>query len=100
MRGRRLASLLAKSGDLEEAQAVWSKAAAGKSQSFRVFLAMDNLLSNGKPLPVLEITEASFADPTGLGGALPARACVRSAAKTQRRCRDVSEARRPSRRRR
>ncbi len=60
----RLASLLAKSGDLEEAQAVWSKAAAGKSQSFRVFLAMDNLLLNGKPLPVLEITEASLrADP-------------------------------------
>ena len=57
----RLASLLAKSGDLEEAQAVWSKAAAGKSQSFRVFQAMDNLLSNGKPLPVLEITEAMLA---------------------------------------
>ncbi len=53
----RLATLLFKSGDLEEAQAVWSKAATGKSQSFRVFLAMDNLLSNGKPLPVLEITE-------------------------------------------
>ena len=56
----RLATLLAKSGDLEEAQAAWSKAAAGKSQSFRVFLAMDNLLSNGKPQPVLEITEASL----------------------------------------
>ena len=56
----RLAILLAKAGDLEEAQAVWSKAAAGKSQSFRVFQAMDNLLSNGKPLPVLEITEASL----------------------------------------
>ncbi len=53
----RLANLLVKSGDLEEAMAVWSKAAAGKSQSFRVYLAMDNLLSNGKPLPVLEITE-------------------------------------------
>ncbi len=60
----RLATLLAKSGDLEEAQAVWSKAAAGKSQSFRVFHAMDNLLLNGKPLPVLELTEASLrADP-------------------------------------
>ena len=55
----RLANLLAKSGDLEEAQAVWSRAAAGKSQSFRVFHAMDNLLLNGKPLPVLELTEAS-----------------------------------------
>ena len=29
--------LYAKAGDIEEAQAVWSKAAAGKSQSFRVF---------------------------------------------------------------
>ncbi len=56
----RLASLLAKSGDLEEAQAVWSKAAAGKNHSFRVFHAMDNLLSNGKPLPVLELAEASL----------------------------------------
>ena len=56
----RLASLLAKAGEIEEAQAVWSKAAAGKSQSFRVFHAMDNLLTNGKPLPVLEITEASL----------------------------------------
>ena len=65
MKGRRAwRVLLAKSGDLEEAQAVWSKAAAGKSQSFRVFLAMDNLLSNGKPLPVLEITEGMLrADP-------------------------------------
>ncbi len=60
----RLADLLAKSGDLEEALAVWSKAAAGKSQSFRVILAMDNLLSNGKALPVLEITEGMLrADP-------------------------------------
>ena len=56
----RLASLLAKAGDIEEAQAVWSRAAAGKSQSFRVFHAMDNLLTNGKPRPVLEITEASL----------------------------------------
>ncbi len=53
----RLANLLVKSGDLEEAKSVWSKAAAGTSLSFRVYLAMDNLLSNGKPLPVLEITE-------------------------------------------
>ena len=60
----RLAVLLAKSGDLEEAQAVWSKAAAGKSQTFRVFLAMDNLLLGGKPQPVLEITEGMLrADP-------------------------------------
>ena len=53
----RLAGLLARSGDIEEAQAVWSKAAAGKSQAFRVFVAMDNLLLNNKPLPVLELTE-------------------------------------------
>jgi tetratricopeptide (TPR) repeat protein len=53
----RLGALLAKAGELEEAQEVWSKAASGKSQSFRVFLAMDNLLYHGRPLPVLEITE-------------------------------------------
>ena len=58
----RLGSLLAKAGDLEEAQQVWAKAAAGKSQSFRVFLAMDNLLSHEKPLPVLEITETMLRD--------------------------------------
>ncbi len=56
----RLANLLARAGDIEEAQAVWSKAAVGKSQSFRVFHAMDNLLSNGKPAPVLELTEGSL----------------------------------------
>src|SRR5262249_11456222 len=43
-----------------EALAVWSRTAAdGKSQAFRVFLAMNNLLSNGKPQPVLAITERS-----------------------------------------
>ena len=63
----RLAELLAKSGDLDEALAVWSKAAAGKSQSFRVILAMDNLLLNGKALPVLEITEGILRGPAELG---------------------------------
>ena len=53
----RLATLLARSGDIDEAQTVWSKAAAGKNQSFRVYFAMDNLLLNNKPLPVLELTE-------------------------------------------
>ena len=53
--------------------AVWAKAAAGKSQSFRVFMAMDNLLSHEKPLPVLEITETMLRDdPRRLGGPLPA----------------------------
>ena len=33
----RLGGLLAKAGELDEAQEVWTKAAAGKSQSFRVF---------------------------------------------------------------
>ena len=67
------AALLAKAGDLEEAQAVWAKAAAGKSQSFRVFLAMDNLLANGKPLPVLEITERMLRDDPATGRRFTAR---------------------------
>ena len=54
----RLGTLLVKAGDLEEAQKVWTNAAAGKSQSFRVFMAMDTLLSYENPQPVLEITEA------------------------------------------
>ena len=58
----RLGSLLARAGDLDEAQQVWAKAAAGKSQSFQVFMAMDNLLSHEKPLPVLEITETILRD--------------------------------------
>ena len=82
----RLASLLAKSGDFEEAQAVWSKAAAGKSQSFRVFHAMDNLLSNGKPLPVLKLTEASLCRrPQGLGGPLPPRPGPRALGRPRKR---------------
>ena len=54
----RLAQLYARSGDLEEAQAVWSKMAAGKGATLHVFQAIDSLLGNQKPAPVLEITEA------------------------------------------
>ena len=97
----RLGGLLAKAGDLEEAQAVWSKAAAGKSQSFRVFLAMDNLLSHEKPLPVLEITEAMLReDPHDWEATLPAGARPGTARQAPGGGRAVSEARRAVRRRR
>ena len=54
----RLAQLYTRYGDLEEAQAVWSKMAAGKGEVHRIFQAVDSLLANRKYLPVLETTEA------------------------------------------
>ena len=54
----RLGQLYARSGDLEEAQAVWSKMAAGQGASYHVYQAMDSLLMNQKPQPVVETTEA------------------------------------------
>ena len=42
-------NLYARAGELEEAQAVWSKMAAGKSGRSRVFQAIDSLLTNQKP---------------------------------------------------
>ncbi|HZW30043.1 MAG TPA: tetratricopeptide repeat protein, partial [Isosphaeraceae bacterium] len=55
---QRLAQLYARAGELEEAQAVWSKIAAGKSQAHRIFQALDNLLANHKYAAALETTEA------------------------------------------
>ena len=54
----RLGQLYAPSGELEEAQAVWSKMASGKSEAHRIFQAIDSLLAQKKPQPVLEITES------------------------------------------
>jgi lipopolysaccharide biosynthesis regulator YciM len=54
----RLAQLYSRFGELEEAQAVWSKMASGKSEAYRIFGAIDSLLGNKKPLPVMEITES------------------------------------------
>ena len=54
----RLGQLYARYGELEEAQAVWSKMASGKSDAHRIFGAIDSLLANHKPRPVLEITES------------------------------------------
>ena len=54
----RLAQLYARYGELEEAQAVWSKMASGKSDAHRIFGAIDSLLANQKPQPVMEITES------------------------------------------
>ena len=53
----RLAQLYARAGELDLAQAVWSKMATGKSGTARVYQAIDSLLSNHKAQPVLEITE-------------------------------------------
>ena len=55
----RLAQLYARYGELEEAQAVWSKMAADKGESpHRILQAIDSLLGSKKPQPVLEITES------------------------------------------
>lgn len=54
----RLAQLYARYGDLEEAQAVWSKMAAGKGEAHRVFQAVNSLLASRKYPPALETTEA------------------------------------------
>ena len=54
----RLAQLYSRYGELEEAQAVWSKMASGKSEAHRIFGAIDSLLGNKKPQPVIDITES------------------------------------------
>jgi tetratricopeptide (TPR) repeat protein len=54
----RLSQLYTRFGEIEEAQAVWSKMAAAKGDSSRAYQAMDSLLANQKPQPVLEITES------------------------------------------
>ena len=54
----RLAKLYARSGELEEAEAVWSKMASGKSDRHRIFSAMDSLLAQKKAGPVAEIADA------------------------------------------
>ena len=54
----RLAQLYARSGELDEAQAVWSRMASNKGGTFHVYQAIDNLLTNQKPQPVVELTEA------------------------------------------
>ena len=53
----RLAQLYVRLGEIDEAQAVWSKQAAGKSQPDRVLQALDSLLANDKPRAALEVTE-------------------------------------------
>ncbi len=53
----RLAQLYARYGELEEAQAVWSKMAADKGESaHRILQAIDSLLGHKKAGPVAEIT--------------------------------------------
>ena len=54
----RLAQLYTRYGELEEAQAVWSKMASGKSEAHRIFQAIDSLLGQKKPRPVLDVTES------------------------------------------
>ena len=54
----RLGQLYSRCGELEEAQAVWSKMAAGNSEAHRIFQAIDSLLAQKKPQPVMEVTES------------------------------------------
>ena len=54
----RLAQLYARSGELDLAEAVWSKMAGGKSDRHRIFGAIDSLLAQKKDGPVFEITDA------------------------------------------
>ncbi len=61
----RLANLYARGGNVDDAQAVWSKLAAGKSGSLRAYKAIDDLLSNRKPEPVVEITESMIRQDPG-----------------------------------
>ncbi|WP_165071895.1 DUF1583 domain-containing protein [Paludisphaera rhizosphaerae] len=53
----KLAQLYVRLNEMEEAQAVWSKLAAGKSQPDKVFPAIDSLLANDKPKAALEVVE-------------------------------------------
>ncbi|MGP0063330.1 MAG: DUF1583 domain-containing protein [Isosphaeraceae bacterium] len=54
----RLAQLYARYGELEEAQAVWSKMASDKNESaHRILQAIDSLIGHRKVQPVVEITE-------------------------------------------
>ncbi len=53
----RLAQLYVKLNEMDEAQAVWTKMAEGKSQAERVFQAIDSLLANDKPKAALEVSE-------------------------------------------
>ncbi len=54
----RLAFLYTRSGELEGAQEIWARMASGKGEGYRVYQAMDVLLADQKPQPVLEITES------------------------------------------
>ena len=54
----RLAQLYARGGELEQAEAEWSKMASGKSDRHRIFGAMDSLLAQKKDGPVFEITDS------------------------------------------
>jgi len=54
----RLAQLYVRFGDLEEAQALWSRMASAQNETHRVLQAIDSLLGNDKAGAVVEITEA------------------------------------------
>ena len=54
----RLAQLYARSGELEQAEAQWSKMASGKSERYRIFGAIDSLLAQKKAGAVAEIADA------------------------------------------
>ena len=53
----RLAQLYVRFGDIDEAQALWSRMASGQKETYRVLQAIDSLLGNDKAKAVVEITE-------------------------------------------
>ena len=80
----RLAQLYSRYGELEEAQVVWSKMAAGKSEAHRIFQAIDNLLSQ-KKAPAGDGSHRVYAaqGSARLGGALSAGAGAIGSAKAR-----------------
>ena len=53
----RLASLYARAGEMEEAQALWSRLAGGHAESAKIYSAVDSLLGNDKAAAALDVTE-------------------------------------------
>jgi tetratricopeptide (TPR) repeat protein len=58
----RLAQLLVRSGETEEASAIWVQLIAGEQEPHRVLQAVDSLLAHGKHDTVLAITERLLRD--------------------------------------